>query len=84
MLFPAAWSAQQRAADLAQHVEETVTGVRVVKGFGQEVREIASLASAARTAVRRADAHRAADGPARGHARRDARRGQVAVLALGG
>src|SRR5699024_2618966 len=28
-LFPATWSAQQRAADLAQHVEETVTGVRV-------------------------------------------------------
>src|SRR5438477_8717743 len=36
LLFPATWSAQQRAADLAQHVEETVTGVRVVKGFGQE------------------------------------------------
>src|SRR4051794_39797090 len=32
-LFPATWSAQQRAADIAQHVEETVTGVRVVKGF---------------------------------------------------
>src|SRR5690606_14091683 len=28
-LFAATWSAQQRAADLAQHVEETVTGVRV-------------------------------------------------------
>ncbi|MBF6371030.1 hypothetical protein IU469_35845, partial [Nocardia puris] len=32
-LFAATWSAQQRAADLAQHVEETVTGERVVKGF---------------------------------------------------
>jgi ATP-binding cassette subfamily B protein len=42
-LFPATWSAQQRAADIAQHVEETVTGVRVVKGFGQEARETASL-----------------------------------------
>ncbi|WP_189154215.1 ABC transporter ATP-binding protein [Lentzea pudingi] len=42
-LFPATWSAQQRAADLAQHVEETVTGVRVVKGFGQEAREVARL-----------------------------------------
>ncbi|HTF46821.1 MAG TPA: ABC transporter ATP-binding protein [Pseudonocardia sp.] len=42
-LFPATWSAQQRAADVAQHVEETVTGVRVVKGFGQEAREVASL-----------------------------------------
>ena len=35
-LFPATWAAQQRAADVAEHVEETVTGVRVVKGFGQE------------------------------------------------
>ncbi|WP_147257664.1 ABC transporter ATP-binding protein [Pseudonocardia hierapolitana] len=42
-LFPATWSAQQRAADIAQHVEETVTGVRVVKGFGQESRETAGL-----------------------------------------
>lgn len=43
-LFPATWSAQQRAADVAQQVEETVTGVRVVKGFGQESREVATLA----------------------------------------
>ncbi|MDQ2708878.1 MAG: ABC transporter transmembrane domain-containing protein [Actinomycetota bacterium] len=42
-LFPATWSAQQRAADIAQHVEETVTGVRVVKGFGQEAREVDTL-----------------------------------------
>ena len=42
-LFPATWSAQQRAADIAQQVEETVTGVRVVKGFGQEAREVAAL-----------------------------------------
>jgi ABC-type multidrug transport system, ATPase and permease components len=47
-LFPATWSAQQRAADIAQHVEETVTGVRVVKGFGQEVREVAALEKRAR------------------------------------
>ncbi|MEU7628383.1 ABC transporter ATP-binding protein [Nocardia sp. NPDC049220] len=39
-LHAATWSAQQRAADLAQHVEETVTGVRVVKGFGQEARMV--------------------------------------------
>jgi len=43
-LFPATWSAQQRAADVAQQVEETVTGVRVVKGFGQESREVDTLA----------------------------------------
>ncbi|NMH97184.1 ABC transporter ATP-binding protein [Pseudonocardia acidicola] len=42
-LFPATWSAQQRAADVAQQVEETVTGVRVVKGFGQEAREVSKL-----------------------------------------
>ncbi|MGI5125549.1 ABC transporter ATP-binding protein [Pseudonocardia sp. CA-107938] len=47
-LFPATWSAQQRAADIAQHVEETVTGVRVVKGFGQEVREVVALEGRAR------------------------------------
>ncbi|MFI6429934.1 ABC transporter ATP-binding protein [Rhodococcus oryzae] len=42
-LYAATWSAQQRAADLAQHVEETVTGVRVVKGFGQEARAVQRL-----------------------------------------
>ncbi|PPJ27942.1 ABC transporter [Nocardia nova] len=42
-LHSATWSAQQRAADLAQHVEETVTGVRVVKGFGQESRMVRIL-----------------------------------------
>ncbi len=47
-LFPATWSAQQSAADIAQHVEETVTGVRVVKGFGQELREVATLEAGAR------------------------------------
>ncbi|MCX2732199.1 ABC transporter ATP-binding protein [Saccharopolyspora sp. NFXS83] len=47
-LFPATWSAQQRAADIAQQVEETVAGVRVVKGFGQEAREVSRLESGAR------------------------------------
>jgi ATP-binding cassette subfamily B protein len=47
-LFPATWSAQQRAADVAQQVEETVTGVRVVKGFGQENREVSTLEGLAR------------------------------------
>ncbi|NMN97740.1 ABC transporter ATP-binding protein [Antrihabitans stalactiti] len=45
----ATWSAQQRAADLAQHVEETVTGVRVVKGFGQERRVTDRLEQLGRT-----------------------------------
>ncbi|GAC56780.1 putative ABC transporter permease/ATP-binding protein [Gordonia hirsuta DSM 44140 = NBRC 16056] len=43
-LFAATWAAQQAAADLAGHVEETVTGVRVVKGFGQEQRATDELA----------------------------------------
>jgi ATP-binding cassette subfamily B protein len=47
-LFPATWSAQQRAADIAEHVEETVTGVRVVKGFGQEARAVSQLEDRAR------------------------------------
>ena len=43
VLFPATWSAQQRAADIAEHVEETVTGMRVVKGFGQEAHAVSRL-----------------------------------------
>ncbi|WP_040791830.1 ABC transporter ATP-binding protein [Nocardia paucivorans] len=48
-LHAATWSAQQRAAELAQHVEETVTGVRVVKGFGQEARMVDRLERHGRT-----------------------------------
>jgi ATP-binding cassette subfamily B protein len=42
-LFPATWSAQQQAGDIAGVVEAAVTGVRVVKGFGQEDRELDRL-----------------------------------------
>lgn len=42
-LHAATWTAQQQAADVATHVEETVTGVRVVKAFAQENRETAAL-----------------------------------------
>jgi ATP-binding cassette subfamily B protein len=42
-LFPASWDAQQRAAAVAEVVEASVTGVRVVKGFGQEDQEIERL-----------------------------------------
>jgi ATP-binding cassette subfamily B protein len=48
-LFPATWAAQQQAGDLAGVVEAAVTGVRVVKGFGQEDRELGRLEGAART-----------------------------------
>ncbi|MFJ6671939.1 ABC transporter ATP-binding protein [Actinosynnema sp. NPDC091369] len=83
-LFPATWSAQQRAADVAQQVEETVTGVRVVKGFGQEAREVARLETRAQLLF--AERMRAARLTARPSATLNALPylGQVAVLALGG
>jgi ATP-binding cassette subfamily B protein len=46
-IFPATWDAQQRAGEVAGVVDEAVTGVRVVKGFGQEERELDHLADAA-------------------------------------
>lgn len=83
-LFPATWSAQQRAADVAQHVEETVTGVRVVKGFGQEAREVHRLERTARKLF--GERMRAAALTSRPVATLVAMpaAGQVAVLALGG
>ncbi len=47
-IFPASWHAQQRAAEVAGVVDESVTGVRIVKGFGQEQRELADLAQVSR------------------------------------
>ncbi|MFT3851156.1 MAG: ABC transporter ATP-binding protein [Ilumatobacteraceae bacterium] len=46
-VFPATWDAQQRAGEVAGVVDEAVTGVRVVKGFGQERRELQHLADTA-------------------------------------
>ncbi|CAB4864372.1 unannotated protein [freshwater metagenome] len=46
-VFPATWEAQQRAGEVAGVVDEAVTGVRIVKGFGAEDREIQRLAAAA-------------------------------------
>ena len=48
-LFPANWSAQLQAGELVGQVEAAVTGVRVVKGFGQEQREVRELSGRART-----------------------------------
>ncbi|HCU95254.1 MAG TPA: ABC transporter ATP-binding protein, partial [Actinobacteria bacterium] len=45
-LFPASWDAQQQAAAVAGVVDESVTGVRVVKGFGQEEQEVERLEQA--------------------------------------
>ncbi|QNG39344.1 ABC transporter ATP-binding protein [Geodermatophilaceae bacterium NBWT11] len=47
-LFPANWAAQQQAGAVAGDVEAAVTGVRVVKGFGQEDRELDRLDGATR------------------------------------
>ena len=47
-LYAATWTAQQKAADVATHVEETVTGVRVVKAFAQSTREVDELDSLSR------------------------------------
>jgi ATP-binding cassette, subfamily B, bacterial len=83
-LYPATWSAQQRAADIAQHVEETVTGVRVVKGFGQENREVAALQARARKLF--AERIRAArlTAPAASAMSALPALGQVGILAMGG
>jgi ATP-binding cassette, subfamily B, bacterial len=83
-LFPATWSAQQRAADIAQHVEETVTGVRVVKGFGQEGREVGKLREGARRLFgERMRAARLTSLPTASLAALPSA-GQVGVLGLGG
>ncbi|MGH3631828.1 MAG: ATP-binding cassette domain-containing protein, partial [Sciscionella sp.] len=83
-LFPATWTAQQQAANIAQHVEETVTGVRVVKGFGQENREVDTLDEQAKTLF--GQRMRAARLQARPTATLTTlpALGQVAVLAFGG
>ncbi|HEY1915635.1 MAG TPA: ABC transporter ATP-binding protein [Streptosporangiaceae bacterium] len=47
-LFPASWHAQQQAGAVAGVVEASVTGVRVVKGFGQEEQEIERLEQSGR------------------------------------
>ncbi|MGH3156008.1 MAG: ABC transporter ATP-binding protein, partial [Streptosporangiaceae bacterium] len=46
-LFPASWDGQQKEAEVAGAVDGAVTGVRVVKGFGQEEQEVDRLDQAA-------------------------------------
>ncbi len=48
-VFPATWDGQQREGDVIQIVDEDVNGVRVVKAFGQEQRELERVADAAQT-----------------------------------
>lgn len=47
-LFPATWYAQGQAAAVAGVVDGAVTGVRVVKGFGQEAQETDKLRAVGR------------------------------------
>ncbi len=47
-IFPASWYAQQQSADVAGVVDGAVSGVRVVKGFGQEEQELERLEDASR------------------------------------
>jgi ATP-binding cassette subfamily B protein len=47
-VFPATWDGQQREGDVAQIVDEDVSGVRVVKAFGQERRELQRLTETAK------------------------------------
>jgi ATP-binding cassette, subfamily B, bacterial len=49
LVFPASWDAQQREGDVAQIVDEDVNGVRVVKAFGQEDRELGRIVDAAKS-----------------------------------
>ena len=83
-LFPASWDAQQKESEVAGVVDGAVTGVRVVKGFGQEEQEIERLEGVARVlyAARvRVVRLTARYNPALGAIPMF---GQVGVLALGG
>ncbi|MFJ9752747.1 ABC transporter ATP-binding protein [Streptomyces chartreusis] len=83
-LYPASWAVQQESATVAGVVDQAITGVRVIKGFGQEERELGRLQQASRRLLE-----------ARIHTIRLSARwtpamqtipvlGQVALLALGG
>ena len=47
-IFPATWDGQQREGDVIQIVDEDINGVRVVKAFGQEQRELERVASSSK------------------------------------
>jgi ABC-type multidrug transport system fused ATPase/permease subunit len=62
-LFPASWDAQQKEAEVAGVVDGAVTGVRVVKGFGQEEQGDRPAGGRRHAAVLRPRPCRPADGP---------------------
>src|SRR5262245_28194118 len=83
-MSPAQWDAPQQAGIVAGVVDEAVTGARVVKGFGQEGRELESLQDTSR------DLYRSRVRNVRIQAKYSSllsvipALGQVGVLALGG
>jgi ATP-binding cassette subfamily B protein len=83
-LFPASWHAQQQAGEVAAIVDESVGGVRVVKGFGQEEQELERMEGASTHLY--ASRVRLARLMARFNPALEAvpALGQVGVLALGG
>ena len=48
-VFPATWDGQQREGEVAEIVDEDVNGVRVVKAFGQEERELHRMVGVVKT-----------------------------------
>ncbi|MGH3168912.1 MAG: ABC transporter ATP-binding protein, partial [Trebonia sp.] len=48
-IFPASWHAQQQVGEVAGIVDESIGGVRVVKGFGQEEQEMERMEEASET-----------------------------------
>jgi ATP-binding cassette subfamily B protein len=83
-VFPATWDGQQREGDVAQIVDEDVGGVRIVKAFGQEQRELERVVGASQTLY--GSRMRAVRLQARYQPLLTAipSLGQVAILALGG
>ena len=85
VVYPSSWEMQARMAEMVGVVDDAVSGVRVVKGFGQEDREldrvIRALGRLFGSRMRNCGCGR--DGPRR--SRPSPQLGQaVAVLALGG
>jgi ATP-binding cassette, subfamily B, bacterial len=83
-VYAAGWDSQQREAEMMTVVEEAVTGVRVVKGFGQEqgefnrfVRRLTSMFGSRVRAIR-------TRAPFLAHLQAAPLIGQVGVLLLGG
>ena len=62
-IFPLSWIVQARTADVATLVDENVNGVRVVRSFAAEQREIRQLARAGPSAAVGQHRHRRHPGP---------------------